>query len=251
MADHTIIRHRLDLLLRLIDTTTGSVVASDGVELLLNGKRTRPITKESGTYLFLNIGRENFELTIRAFGYEEKKILVDYGALDKALPSVELHLLPGPFYAASQPCYTLQGTLPGITALEAVKSVEIPCFFREFDERKRILTIFNPHHLELNRVFYAIVNPDNATYEPFEISSRISNETYKISKSLRQEFGANFPVCRIVFGMTYPDERYLLRVRNHSSDARWLIRYTTNATEVFQSIDFNKPETLKLLPHNE
>lgn len=251
MADHTVIRHQLDLLLRLIDTTTGSVVSGRGVELLINEKLTHPLVKESGTYLFLNIGRENFELTVRAFGYIEKKIMIEYEALDKMLPSVELHLLPGPYYTATQPCYTLEGTLPGITSLEAVKIGESPCFIRGFDERKRILTVFNPHHLELNRVFYAVVNSENETYESFEIISRISNETYKINKTLEKEFTVNFPICHIVFGMTYPDGRYLLRVRNNSCDAKWLLRYTTIEKEVFQSIDFNKPETLKLVPHSD
>jgi hypothetical protein len=250
MPDHSVFRHCLDLMVRLIDTTMGTAVTDRGVEFYYNGKRIQPLLKEPGSYILIGTGREDFELLVTAKGFEDKKVTVSYESLDQRIPMAELHLIPGTAYSPSAPCHTLKGTIPGLTELDAVKNGDSACVIREFDERKKLLTLFNPHRLELNCVDYAVVNPEDETFEPFEIKTRVSDQEFKISRKLEKTFGNHFPVCRIVHGLAGHDGSYLLRVRNNSSDARWMIRTVIHGEEQFCTIDFTQGETLseKLLP---
>lgn len=235
--------HKLDLQLRLIDTTTGRTVTGRQVELLRGGERLHA-RELDGSLLLINTGREDFDLTVRARGFDERTLRVEYEKLDEKLPAVELHLIPNRLYAPGVALHTLEWKLEGLTSIDAVKNGDSPCLIRGFDERKRIMTIFNPHGLEMKDVFYGVVDPEKGTYEVIEITKRISDTEYKLSKRLEREFGSHFPVTRLVFGGVRPDGSALLRVRNAAREAKWLVRCTVNGEEAFRSIDFNKPETL-------
>ena len=45
MADHTVIRHQLDLVLHLVDTTTGSLLTGVGARLFCGGKPLHFLSK--------------------------------------------------------------------------------------------------------------------------------------------------------------------------------------------------------------
>lgn len=239
-------RHSLDLALRLVDTATGRVLAGRDLELRRDGRRVRPLEKEDGYLIFLGEGRRDFDLSVRLRGYEPRQVRVAYAALDKALPLLELHLIPGKDYAPGVPCFSLEGTCPGITALDAVRAGDSACLIREFDPRKRLVTLFNPHKLELDRTFYALVDPDRETYEPFRLVKRIDFQVYKTDRAIETRFGNYFPVCPMVFGGADPDGGYRLRVRDETAQARWIVRWEAGGQTFFQTVDFHRPETLTL-----
>ena len=239
-------RHSLDLALRLVDTATGRVLAGRDLELRRDGRRVRPLEKEDGYLIFLGEGRRDFDLSVRLRGYEPRQVRVEYAALDKALPLLELHLIPGKDYAPGVPCFSLEGTCPGITALDAVRAGDSACLIREFDPRKRLVTLFNPHKLELDRTFYALVDPDRETYEPFRLVKRIDFQVYKTDRVIETRFGNYFPVCPMVFGGADPDGGYRLRVRDETAQARWIVRWEAGGQTFFQTVDFHRPETLTL-----
>ena len=239
-------RHSLDLALRLVDTATGRVLAGRDLELRRDGRRVRPLEKEDGYLIFLGEGRRDFDLSVRLRGYEPRQVRVAYAALDKALPLLELHLIPGKDYAPGVPCFSLEGTCPGITALDAVRAGDSACLIREFDPRKRLVTLFNPHKLELDRTFYALVDPDRETYEPFRLIKRIDFQVYKTDRVIETRFGNYFPVCPMVFGGVDPDGGYRLRVRDEPAQARWIVRWEAGGQTFFQTVDFHRPETLTL-----
>lgn len=239
-------RHSLDLALRLVDTATGRVLAGRDLELRRDGRRVRPLEKEDGYLIFLGEGRRDFDLSVRLRGYEPRQVRVAYAALDKALPLLELHLIPGKDYAPGVPCFSLEGTCPGITALDAVRAGDSACLIREFDPRKRLVTLFNPHKLELDRTFYALVDPDRETYEPFRLVKRIDFQVYKTDRVIETRFGNYFPVCPMVFGGADPDGGYRLRVRDETAQARWIVRWEAGGQTFFQTVDFHRPETLTL-----
>lgn len=247
MAD-AVIRHRLDLLLRLTDTTSGGVLDTAGVEFFRDRQPFRPLRKEDGNYLFLGIGRENFDLWIRAPGFEEARLRVDFSRLEEKLPRLELHLIPNRHYRGAGPCFTMEGTLPGLVTLDAVRVGDSPCQIKEFDERRRLMTLFNPHRLELSKLYYAVVDPDGQRYEPFVVEAILEGDTLRIDRALTRPFATHFPVARRVFGGVNPDGGYLLRVRDDAREAAWMVRYMVGEEEYFQVVDFRQPGKPLLCP---
>jgi hypothetical protein len=243
----SVIRHSLDLVIRLIDTTTGRALAGGQIELFRDGGRLHFERREENL-LLIDSGREDFDLLVKVAGFEERSTRVAYGALDEKLPALELHLIPGGRAGSGGAVLTLAGEYPGIGSIDAVRAGDAPALLREFDERRRLMKLFNPHHLEMNSVFYGIVDPDGGSFEAIEIEKRLSESEYKLTRKLAKEFKNNAPVTRMVFGSVSEAGHYLLRVRDDSREAKWLVRCTADGKEAFYPIDFKQPETLALRP---
>jgi hypothetical protein len=236
MIQATQIRHTLDLAVRLTDTATGKIITAQ-TETCVNNKIVLHQISTDGELLFVNTGREDFKLDINAKGYEPIGIDVKYEDLNEGLPYIDLHLIPG----EKQPCFTLKGKLKGITELDAVKISQNPCIIKEFDSRKRILTVFNPYALMFDRLYYAALNTTDEVYEPFVAIKQISDTEIKIEKPLEKPF-EQLPVMYRVKGRAEQNE-YLLRVSDDGSSTRWVIRFVTDKGEFFKTVDFSKPET--------
>lgn len=233
-----VINHRLGLALRLVDTTTGRAIADRALALRRDGKEIHPMVKGDGVLVLLDQERADFDLEVSVPGYEGRQLRVSYAQLDPGLPRLDLHLIPGPDYRSRYPCLTLEGELPGITGVDAVKAGESPCLIREFDPRKKLLTVFNPHKLELDRVWYALVDPDQETYEVFSVVRRVSDQVYKLDRALETPFKNYFPICPLVFGGIGPGDRYRLRVRDDGTQARWMVRLQREGGQEFRIQDF-------------
>lgn len=240
----TLIVHRLDLILRLLDTTTGREISATEVSLFRDGKPLHPLEKERGTLIFPGLGREDFVLGLRSKYFESFSLPIRYSELDEKTPTVELHLIPSDVSVSPMRCLTLSGRLPGIRELTAVRAGDTSCLIREFDERKKLMTVFNPHNLELGRTHYALVNPEKGSYERFCIAKRVDDKTLKLDRVIKSEFGSNWPVCPVLFGQTNEEGDYLLRVRDDSSKAKWLIRYMLGEEERFCCVDMSQQREL-------
>lgn len=231
--------HRLALALRLINSATGLPISYAGAALYADNKALRPIAKEDGLVILLDDGEKNndFTLALSVPGYEPKTVKVDFSKIDKRLPIMDIHLLPNENCKSPFKFHNLDGFLPGITAVDAVRASDSPCLIREWDQRKKLLTVFNPHRLNLDRAWYALVDPNKETYEVFGIVSRISNTVFKIDRPLNTEFKNYFPICPVILGETAESGSYKLRLPDDSSHPQWIVRKVCGEKVTFDTID--------------
>jgi len=241
-----IIRHQAGLILRLLDTATGQEIQQAEWVFLRNGKPVRPMSRSDGKLIFLAFPPEACELTVRVAHYLPQTVSLTEAQLTQRPPLVELHCIPDASYAARWPCHTLEGEYPAITELDAVRCSDTACLIRSFEERKRMVTVFNPHHLMLERTFYAIVNPDAGHYEPIQIEQQVDDQRFRLAEPLQQPFHNHFPVARRVLGAVSQPNRYVLRVPADSSSPRWIVRWRSSGVDRFQLVDFLLPETTRL-----
>lgn len=241
-----IIRHQAGLVLRLIDTATGQEIQQAERLFWRNGKPLRPMSRPDGKLIFLAFPPEACELTVQVAHYLPQTVTLTEAQLTQRPPLVELHCIPDASYTARWPCHTLEGEYPAITELDAVRCSDTACLIRSFEERKRMLTVFNPHHLMLERTFYAVVNPDADTYEPIRIEKQVDDQRFRVAELLQQPFRNHFPVARRVLGAVPEPHRYVLRVPADSSSPRWLVRWRSGGVDRFQLVDFLLPETTRL-----
>ncbi len=237
----SVIRYSLDLLIRLVDTTTGSSIESRDVLFYENGERLLPMPKGGGAFIFTNVGREDRTLIIRVYGYEDCELPIRYDELDQVMPTKEAFLVPTGEVRTGESVLRLTGTLKGITAIEAVCISRTGWCISEFDERKRIMKLFrSQNRFSTENIYYGLINTEKGSFESFEIVKQISEDSVKISKPLEEEFSVNSPISRIVFGQTYPDGRYVLAVRDDATDLTYLVRYRVKDVVKFQTVDFHQ-----------
>lgn len=230
--------HRLDLALRLVDTTSGWNVPGFGTSALVDGEKVRFEEKPDNVLIFRNLEKRKFRLEVISPGFEIAQTDVDLDTLDKMLPLKELHLIPGENFPGEVKFHTLKGKLPGIKSLSAVRLSDNSVLIREFDARKRIATVFNPHRLALDRVQYALVDPDRNVYEPFLIKKMIDNQTLKTDRAPEMELKNYFRITPLISGIVSDDGDYCLRVRDDAETAKWLVRWEVSGEASFRIVDF-------------
>ena len=240
--ESSVIRQRLDLLIRLIDTTTGASVEERNVRFFRDLEPVRPVARGGGNYVFLNCGREDFELEVRVYGYDPVQTVIRYETLEEKLPVQEIFLIPSENASAGQPVLTLSGTLPGIRSIQAVNMNATFCCISDFDERRRIMKLFRMHRSGMDGIYYGLIHPDRQTFEPFTVVKELAKDSVKISRSLEEPFMVNAPVSRMIFGSVTLAGDYCIRVRDDGRQLRHLIRYVVEDEVRFRTVDFHNPE---------
>lgn len=246
MEPTVIIRHRAGLVVRLIDTSTGREVGQADICFTRNGKTVFPMHRPDGKLVFLDFPQEGCSFAVKAGRFYPKTVELTPELLASPMPLAEIHLVPDRDYAARWPCGTVEGVWPGIEEIDAVRMTDAACLAQTYDERRGILNLFNPHHLALDRTYYAVVNPDDCRYEPIEVVERCSDQKFRLAAPLKQPFGNYFPVARRILGAVLPQDRYALRVPEDASDRRWLVRWRSDGKDFYQLVDFALPDSVTL-----
>lgn len=238
MGAQAIIHHQLDLALRLLDSVTGKVIGERNVRFFMDPPEKKAISRGGGLYLFLNTGREDFELEIHVYGYESKKVRITYPVQEENLPIRDVYLLPldNPVL---ENVLTLRGNLPGIEEIEAVSLTDANCCIKEFDARKRIMTILNQKNIRFHFTHYGLINRERTAYEHFELEKEISLQSIKCKKKLEQEYHINQPITRVIFGQTNEQGDYVLKV-SKDEIAQYLVRFVVDGNTFYQKVDFRQ-----------
>lgn len=246
MVAHATIHHKLDLALRLVNTVSGKVVEEYNVKFITGLTGVKAIPKQGGMYLFLNVGREDFEMEVHVYGYEPQKIQIRFSDYQEKMPIREVYLLPLET-PTREDILTLRGQLSGIEEIEAVSLSDTNCCIKEFDARKKIMSVLNQRNVRFHHIHYGLVNREKTEYEHFEVEKEISPQEIKCKQKLEKDFFINQPIGRVIFGQVMNEEEYLLRVMN-DENAKYLVRYVIGGKAFYQTVDFHE-EGISLKAH--
>lgn len=240
MEAHTVIRHKLDLVLRLINSVDGRVIEERNAQFLSPSIGLKAIPRGGGVYLFLNMERVDFEIEIQVYGYESQKVKIAFLEKDERLPIHEVYLLPldNP---VRDTILTLRGHLSGIEKVEAVSLMDVNCCIKEFDATKKIMTVLNQRNLRFHHTHYGLLNQSRTAYEHFELAEEISLQEIRCKQALTEAYQVNQPIVRVVFGQADVDGNYILKVANDENPL-YLVRYVVNGNVFFQKMDFSKKD---------
>ena len=229
----THIKYSIDLIVRVIDTATGKLIPSRDYTVYKNGEEVKVFVKEVGNYIFMNTGRDNFTLTVKIKNYYDKTVEVDYSVIDENLPQLDLFFVPDESYETEHRCKVLRGQTEGIESIDAVLLNNPEIRLKEYDERKKQITVFNPHYRVLDNIHYGLIAADGKSFEDISVTETGSETTMKIDQPLAKEAQINFPLSRIIFGKISDGGEYLLRVRDDITGGRFLVRQIVQGEERF------------------
>lgn len=240
-----VIRHKLDLVIMLIDTTTGTEIQERKVRFKKGADYVNPFSRGDGSYVFINSGREDFDLQVEVYGYEKMTVPVRYEELNEKTPVKEVFLIPSENNRAGERVLTYSGNLSGLQAVDAVLLGQARVYIKEFDTRKRIMTLFRQGSLSLENGPHGIIHMEGeeGSFEAFEVEKMISSVSVKIKEPLERPFSGNDPINRIIFGKVTPEGNYFIRVRDNANELKGIVRYTFEDDTKFQIVDFHHSET--------
>jgi len=240
-----IVRHNLGLVMKLYDSVSGKSITDRSVRFSLSGNMKPPLSKEAGTYLFLNIPKDNFDFEVNVHGYEPMSGRIDFAEIGERLPLKELFMIPLESSDSPRTFLTVSGKLEGIEEIEAVPTFEAICNVKEFNSRKLQLTLYNPRNAALSQVHYGLLDNQGEYYDKIEIVEEISPSKLILKSIPEHSCVVNQRVMKIIHGQIKQDGTYLLKVAE-SSQAEYLLRYVVNKTVYFQRMDFHQPEELRI-----
>jgi hypothetical protein len=238
----SVIKHQLALAVRLIDAAEGKGIEND-VTFFVDGAEKLPQRKTNGYFIYTDpaLLLRDYDLEVRARGYVPARKRVPLKAPGAAPPELCLELTPLESLRTEGLYHSIEGRLPGLSAIDAVNPSDGDCLVKEYDARRRRLTVFNPHRLEFERALYAIVQDAETRYIPFAVEGRLTDEILKIDRPLMIKGAVNLPLTPVVGGMAGPEGEYLLRVKKSAAGNRWIARLRLDGADKFTSVDFNKP----------
>ena len=243
----SVIRARLDLMVRLFDTTTGASVDEKNVMFMRDGVPVRPESRGAGVYVFINTGREDFLMQIDVYGYDRYRTVIRYEELDEGLPACYVFLMPSENTIRGRNTLSFSGTLPFLKSIEAVNLNRSLCQTGDLNKRTGELSVFSPSGgvAAFDEVLYGLLSADKTNYERIEVEKMISPKSVKLKRTPEGAVTPNLPIARIVYGTVKENGDYILRVLNEGENTRYLVRYEVGEEVRFQEVDFNVQEVLR------
>lgn len=214
----------LDLVVKLIDTTTGSAVDARQIVFLERGE-VLPLTwKAAGLYILMNHGKENMTLVVRAKGYEECIVNVDYALLDEREPTIEIPLIPLVDPMGYLNIKIITGNKKGLKSVAVVNTNDIFATVNLYSERKQAIKFINARALDEEK--FALISADQTSFEEFGFAKRIDPLNIKLKDPLVNPLvSPGQIVSRVIRGAVDDKGNYRIAVRINSSKDNFLVRY--------------------------
>lgn len=233
MADAEI-HYQLDLIVRLLDTTTGKRIEQRQVIFKNEDQVLAFLRRDTGLYILLNRGRNDMTLDIQVVGYLPARVNVCYDELPKNFPEVEVAMIPEALTSGFVDMLTLEGICEGLESIEAVSLKNPYGAVDTYQERKQILKLYYTKPLE--EASYAVIHEQDQEFERFRIRKRVDKLSVKLAEPLKTACKPEEKIARIVYGRVDQDGRYLLRIQEDGGGTEYLVRYVVNGKESFKRI---------------
>lgn len=241
MADAEV-HYKLDLIVRLVDTTTGRKVEQKQVVFKSSGQMLPFLQRDDGVYILLNKGRNNMVLEISAIGYLPIKLEIRYEELSETFPEVEVPMIPEISPKGFVEMLTVEGQYEGLTSIAAVSLKKQHGIVAGYQEKKQVLKLFYSKQLEENS--YAVIHEQQQEFEEFRIKRRLDKLSVQLVSPLEAACRPETKIARIVRGIVDADGRYLLRILEDGGGTEYLVRYVVNGKASFKRVS---TEGFKLL----
>lgn len=223
--------HRLALVIRLVDTTIGCPVTERQVRFTQDGRQQAFFPRGAGTYVCLDRGREDGELTIAVRGYLETTVDIRYGEMTGEYPEVYVELMPEKPKNGYHDFVDITGNMPGITSVAAVCLADPYAKALSYHAEKRQIRLMAAGRLDEKA--YALVHEQTESFEEFHVASVKDRLLLRLSHPLATEVKAEEQITRIVRGRTERNGDYLLRLREKGQGIVYLVRYVVKGKTIF------------------
>lgn len=235
------IHYRLDLMLRVMDATTGKPVTENDIRFFKDDKLQTAHGRGEGCFIFMNCGRENCLMRVEVFGFLPQTVKVDYEKMEDYLPAIDVFLIPSEKQRIGRKLLTLQGKISGLVAVEAIHPGRPVSSVLEYDSRKHTMTVFAPNRrLNLQRQYYGVFYSEDETFEDIIIKEELSNKKVLLKEPISRVPPANAPLCAITFGQVEEDGRYILAVPEDGKDQNYLVKFVVDGDTRYKKIDLHE-----------
>ncbi|MCR5626471.1 MAG: hypothetical protein K6F99_04040 [Lachnospiraceae bacterium] len=239
--DASVIRARLDLVINLIDTTTGAAVNEMNVRFMKDGCPVRPEPRGDGNFIFINSGRENCLMHIEVYGYESTDLEINYETMDEQIPTSYVFLMPSEKTATGESVFGISGKLTSLESIEGIYLRKPVASYSEYNLKKNIMSLFGfvpGMEVRLDQIFYGILNDDGNGYEIFEVVGSPGPQKVNVRDPIPESVKANQKIYRRIFGKADKEGNFKFLIRDDATVLEYVLRFVVDGQVYFRKIDF-------------
>jgi len=226
------IHYQLDLIVRLVDTTTGKKIEQRQVTFKAENQILAFQSRDEGVYVLLNHGRKDMILEVSVLGYLPLQMEICYDKLSPKFPEVEMALIPEAGRNRFVDYLTLEGNRPGITSIAAVSLKKPHGVVISYQPRRQSLKLY--YAKDFQEKSYAVIHEETQEFEEFQIGKRLDKLELKLVSPLETDCKPEEKINRIVHGKVEPDGHYILRVLEEGGGTDYLVRYVVDGQVTFK-----------------
>ncbi|MCR5482492.1 MAG: carboxypeptidase-like regulatory domain-containing protein [Clostridia bacterium] len=238
------IRYRVLLAVSLFDTVSGVNIFEKAKFTADGNVPINAIGKGAGVYVFTDLLPGHLKLTVKAYGFEPLTFEVDVEPDGKMIDRL-LYLMPDEYYTGDRPFRRFEGCKRGLTSIEAVRLNRETCRYRETDERKRIITVYDQRGKDFLETPYAIISDRDMTYERLDIIKNIGGGKIKVQTVPEKEYSVGDRINRICFGRVDEEGNYSLVLADEGNE-KYIVKTCDEEGEHFAFLDFRLADDFKL-----
>lgn len=238
------IEYKLDLIVHLVDTTTGEPISQKQVIFHEDGHVLTLLQRNAGFYVLLNHGRTDTQIAVDAEGYLPSVVDVCYSDLSEKYPQIDIPMIPKIKDYGYIDMITMEGQLPGLESVDAVPLKQQYGKIEAYLTKKQVLKLFKAKLL--GEQSYAVVHEEQMEFEEFRIAKKTNDCSLKLKEPLVTACRPEEGITRIVRGKVDKDGNYLLRVREDVDGAVYIVRYVVKGNTKYKRIAFDNPEERRL-----
>ncbi len=238
-----VITARLTLAIRLVDTTTGREVPESDNSFYIDGGLVHPMRKGPGTYVLVNMSREDFLMRICVRGFMDEEVNVRFDTLDQRLPIIDVFLMPTEKNQIGGGTIQINGTLSGLEFIQAINLNRPVAAFQSVVTRKEtkmtVLPITTGGGVALEEMAYAILSKDQMRYEVFTVQQQDAPTSVVLRDRLKFQHELNDRIFRIIYGRAGPRGDFILKIRDDAKVLNYLLYFKVDGEEYLRPIDFH------------
>lgn len=226
--------YQLDLVVWLLDTTTGCPVTEQQVLFVQDGQTLPFHFRGAGVYVLLDGERKDGKMTVAVRGYLETAVDIRYGELTGRYPEVYVALIPDRPKYGSCDFVDISGTLSGISSISAVSLTDPFGKVVSYNAGKRQIKLSAAR--KLDEQAYALIHEQAECFEEFHVASAKNKLLLRLTQPLETELKPEEEISRIVRGRVEKNGNYLLRLREDGQGTHYLVRYVIKGRTTFKKI---------------
>ncbi|HPD88959.1 MAG TPA: hypothetical protein PLU75_05755 [Oscillospiraceae bacterium] len=208
-----IIKNLLSFALLLEDEFSGKIIIDQGCGFLVNGRRTVPMLKPDGFYVFTGVDAEEYDVTANCPGYRPRRFRFRKSELETQnwYVTVRLFRRPGKYYPGSE-WLTGSGHVPGSylylpapeTLSFSVRSIET--------EENGVTKIGLLGYSVRNLAGLRFCVGSGKTFETFVIRKKLAEGVYQIDRAFAFSHREGEPVARVFTAVSGEDGMFSMPV---------------------------------------
>lgn len=230
--------HDVSLVIALRNSWDDHLLSDSIFTFKIDNKIVAPINKRNGHYVFVDIEKKQFELTIESCDFFVKKIFLDISKLKDLGYIMQLPMIPKFLKSLPINCASFYGKADPQTPVYAIKN-QSRAQLKVVQAKENILKVANINKLNIEGATLAIFDAETSEFEVFVAIKQSSANEYIIDRNFTKAHKKDELILKAYATETDTDGNFNIFVKEQSEASDFILSIMKQGKPIFKKIKLN------------